>query len=80
MSTPLPNKLVYRTGEVAQLLGCSARTVAKMVDDGVIVGFRVGKDRRISRKDLLAYVREDPHKGYALEALGETDGDGGDGA
>jgi excisionase family DNA binding protein len=81
MSASLPNKLVYRTGEVARLLGCTARTVAKLVDDGTIRGFRVGKDRRISRKDLIEYVREDPNKSYALEALGVDDGgDGEEGA
>ncbi len=56
------------TGEVAMMLGCSPRTVTQWIDSGRLKGFRLprtrnplsreGGDRRVHRKHLAAFVRD----------------------
>jgi len=51
---------VFTTGEVAKLCRVSSRTAAKWIDNGLLKGWRVpgGKDRRVARKDLVAFLEE----------------------
>lgn len=44
------------TGQVAARLGCSARTVANMIDKGELQGHRIGSHRRIHPHVLLAFA------------------------
>jgi len=50
---------VYTTGQVAEICGCSAKTVAKWFDDGKIKGHRIPgtQDRRIPHEHLAEFLR-----------------------
>lgn len=52
---------VYTTSEIARILGCSPRTVGKMIDLQQLKGYRLplgGKHRRVTRKELTRFIRE----------------------
>ncbi len=56
----LPVKNFYRPDEVAAFLGLSRRTVYRMVQDGRILGVRLGHGPwRISRESLETAIK--PH-------------------
>lgn len=52
-------KRAYTTGQVARICQVAPRTVAKWVDNGSLVGYRVpgSADRRIPHPQLLAFLR-----------------------
>lgn len=47
---------VLTTGEAGRILGVTARTVGKLIDTGVIRGWRASVHRRICRKDFIRYL------------------------
>ena len=51
---------VFTTGQVAKLCRVSARTAAKWIDSGMLKGWRIpgGKDRRVSRSELVRFLNE----------------------
>jgi excisionase family DNA binding protein len=61
-------KEVLTTGEVARICHVAPRTVSKWFDTGSLRGYRIpgSRDRRIPRKQLLAFMRAN---GIPLEGL-----------
>ncbi len=50
-------KAFYSVAEVADLLGVNKRTIRRWIDQGKLVAHRFGRQLRISRADLEAFVR-----------------------
>lgn len=44
---------LLKIGDVAKFFGCATRTASKMLDKNEDLSFRLGKDRRITRDNLL---------------------------
>jgi excisionase family DNA binding protein len=44
--------------QVAEYLGVSTITVRRLAKSGELPGFKVGKDWRFQRKDILSYVEK----------------------
>jgi excisionase family DNA binding protein len=56
----LPSKQnVFTTGEVAYLLCVSRRTVAKFMKERRLIGFRIHKDRRFPRDEVIRFMRSE---------------------
>ncbi len=53
-------KHVLTVGAVAKLLGVAPRTVAKLIDDNKLVGFKLpgSAHRKIARADLVKFAVE----------------------
>jgi excisionase family DNA binding protein len=51
---------VYTTGQVARLCRVATWTVAKWVDSGRLVGYRIpgSRERRVLRKELVRFLRD----------------------
>lgn len=50
-------KKTFSTGDIATLIGVSVQTVAKMIDNGDIQGFKLpGGFRRVTRQNLVTYL------------------------
>ena len=64
----LQDKEVLTTGEVAQICHVAPRTVSKWFDEGKLRGYRIpgSRDRRIPRRQLLAFMRA---HGLPLDAI-----------
>ena len=64
----LQDKEVLTTGEVAQICHVAPRTVSKWFDVGKLRGYRIpgSRDRRIPRRQLLAFMRA---HGLPLDAI-----------
>jgi excisionase family DNA binding protein len=61
--------------EVADLLGCSPRTVHRRIADGALPAFRDGQLVRVSERDLEDYIADRTAKvsvHQAAEMLGRT--------
>jgi len=57
----MPKKMksnILTTGEAAQMLGINARTFSQWVDKGLVKSWKVNKDRRVLREDLLKFAAE----------------------
>jgi excisionase family DNA binding protein len=55
------NRDAYTTGQVARMLGVCARSASDLIDSGALPGYRLptrGRDRRVTRAALLAFMRE----------------------
>lgn len=61
---------IFSTGQVAELCGCSPRTVTKIIDSGKLRSYRTmgTHDRRVLREDLVRYL-EANGMSYAVAAL-----------
>jgi len=55
----MPTKWPITTNEVAARLGVTPRTIRKEIADGVLTGFRVRRNWRFARPNLVAYKGED---------------------
>ena len=64
----VPNKAVFRPGEVAAFLDVSVSTIYRMVRDGELPDARVRKQIRIPRNAILAYIDH-------VDDLGLSDGE-----
>jgi excisionase family DNA binding protein len=51
----LPDKLVLTPREVAKAFNVASRTVRRMLDNGIMSGFKVGRQWRITREEALTY-------------------------
>ena len=52
----------FSTGQIARLLNAAPRTVAGLIDDGELAGYRIGSggaggDRRVPLPELVAFMR-----------------------
>ncbi|MBT1175330.1 helix-turn-helix domain-containing protein [Bifidobacterium sp. LC6] len=68
------------TGEAAQILGVSAKTVARMLDAGEIPFVRYGAkgNRMVSRAQVIAYRnKSESHSHESLENMREVASQGG---
>jgi excisionase family DNA binding protein len=54
-STPPPSPL-RSVAEVAELLGVHPKTAWRLVDRGDLAALRIGRSRRVSERDLQAYL------------------------
>jgi excisionase family DNA binding protein len=43
--------------QIAKLLGISERTVVRLIEEGKLVGFKVGRSWRFDQADIDAYVK-----------------------
>lgn len=48
--------------ELQQWLGCGRSTIYKLLDEGAIRSYRVGRLIRIDPQDVVAYLRENPYR------------------
>lgn len=58
---PLRKRRAYSVGEVARAIGCANRSASRLVDDGVLEGYRLpGRrpDRRVPHDALVEFLRE----------------------
>ena len=56
--------------EAALLLGCHPRTVYRLVNKGILVGFHTKRNRlQISREDIKVYLEKNPPKGKKVTPL-----------
>lgn len=63
---------VFRSGQVAQLVGVNVRTVCGWIDSGLLPSYRLppaGRVRRVTRAALLRFLVEHGI-GHALRSLG----------
>lgn len=44
--------------EVAQWFSVSTRTIMRLVESGVLIGFHVGRSWRFERRDILGYMQQ----------------------
>lgn len=56
--TQTPNKVLFTTKEVAEILGLSELTIKRHVYEGSLPSFKVGRARRIPRAALEQRLRE----------------------
>lgn len=49
---------VYTSGQISRLCMVASRTVSKWIDDGHLVGHRVGEVRRVFHCDLVRFLHE----------------------
>ena len=73
-ATRMEGDRILTTGEVGELLGVSAKTVARMLDAGVIPSVRLGigerSHRRVHLSDVLAYkAKRDAETAAAMDDL-----------
>jgi hypothetical protein len=55
-------RTVYTTGDIGKLFCLAPRTVAKLIDKGVIPGWKIpsSQDRRVNHSQLVTWLRERP--------------------
>ena len=53
----MPEPQFLTVDEVAELLRVSSRTVQRLLAEGKLPGVRIGRQWRIPRAELLAYLR-----------------------
>ena len=69
-------KSFYSVGEIGFLLGMACSTVRRLIDQRAIHGLRLPtkrRQRRVTHKNLIAFVRLHPDFGYMLERLNGYD-------
>lgn len=67
-------KILYTTGEVGKIWGCSPKTIANRHNDGKLKGYTVpgpGGDRRFPREHVLRFICDNGRSPSLLE--GESD-------
>ncbi len=68
--TLVPDNQVITTQRAADLLGLSRPFFIKLLDAGVMAHHRVGNQRRVHLRDVLAYARKrDAERNAALDRL-----------
>lgn len=74
MTTVVPDRKFFTTGQVAKICQVAPRTVSKWFDSGRLRGYRIpgSQDRRIPREHLIRFLEEN---GMPLGALEEARGD-----
>jgi excisionase family DNA binding protein len=57
-SPPPPELTLFTSAEVAELLRLHPQVVARKLQAGEIAGYKLGKDWRVSKEQLLRYLEE----------------------
>ncbi len=57
-SVPAPPPLALTTRQVAKALGCSVRTVERLIGDGALKSVKIHGLRRVTRDQLAAYLTQ----------------------
>lgn len=52
------NLRFYSTQEIAEMLKMNFQVIARKLAGGEIVGYKIGKDWRVSEKDLLSWIEK----------------------
>jgi excisionase family DNA binding protein len=63
--------LVLTSDQAAAVLQLTRRTITNMLDRGDLHGFRVGKEWRVSRAELVRFVEGDAVESHAATILRE---------
>lgn len=73
----LERRVSYTTGQLSILFGFAPRTIAKMIDRGILPGFTVpgSEARRVSHESLCAYICRHPEFGLNLNDIFGPDWD-----
>jgi len=58
LQVSLPNKQLFRLGEVAEFCDVHEHTVRRWIDEGLLPSLIVGKQLRISRYALGAFIKK----------------------
>jgi excisionase family DNA binding protein len=58
MSHNYPSKKARRVSVVATLLGCDRATVHRMIDDGRLAGFRIGRMKYVYLESVEQYQQD----------------------
>jgi excisionase family DNA binding protein len=68
------NQQLLTTSEAAAVLGCSASTIRRLIDRGILHGFKLpgSTHRRIAAVEVEALKRGVPAKTEAQDGLGQT--------
>ena len=53
---PLPNKQLFRLGEVAEFCDVHEHTVRRWIEEGLLRSLMVGKQHRIARSELGLFL------------------------
>lgn len=61
----------YTAGDIAVLYGVAHRTACKMIDSGVLSGFKVpgGQERRVLHSAVMRHVAANPQYKYVLDKI-----------
>ena len=67
---PLKEKEVFTTGEVAKVCNINQQTVIRIIDKGILKGYRIpgSRHRRICRDKLIKFMKENK---IPMNELGE---------
>jgi excisionase family DNA binding protein len=60
------NLRFYTTAEIAEMLKMNVQVVARKVQKGEITGYKIGKDWRITEKDLWAWLEKHSNRNRTL--------------
>jgi hypothetical protein len=71
---PFPVRPSYGTTAIADLFMISPRTVTRMIDKGVLAGFRIpdSGQRRVTRLALTEFLAQNPQYDLARRRLSEA--------
>jgi excisionase family DNA binding protein len=59
----------YCTGEIAEMLQMNVQVIARKLQYGELVGYKIGKDWRVKESDLMQWLEK--HSNQALQNPGE---------
>ena len=72
----IPARDQYTAGEIAWLMGVAHRTACKLIDEGLLAGFRLPvspgarlRERRVHHAALLIFIGKHPEYDYMLDKL-----------
>ena len=79
MSMEIKANVLYTPTDLAEILGFDRRTVQKMLAEGKLPGFKIGRRRWFTRgRDLLAMAQQGSDRDAAADDPGAGGGQGGD--
>jgi excisionase family DNA binding protein len=64
---------VWRVREIAKLLNVTRETILKLLQQGTLRGFKVGRDWRVTQTELDRFMQQRPPEPPAEESLEEPE-------